>query len=503
MDPTFDNTLPTQDEINNDFYGTFERQFRMNSRWSENKIVPLFGDENSSREEVENFYTFWYNFKSWREYSYLDEEDKERGQDRDERRFICKENKLARAKHKKEEALRIRSLVDLAYNNDKRIQKFKTEEKEKKIAMKKAKMEAQQAVKAQQERSLRAAEMAKKEAEEAEQKRIEQLRIEKEHQKKALKKERKLLRDRLKDANYFMNCQLEESHQNNNNKNHNDTDKKVRNIEGMEKICELFSLLEIRDLNKQFLNDNQELCRSVFLEAISEAEIRYTDKMKELDEKYATTSVNDLGKYETKRSNSNDDMPTNSGCVTEEIHKWSAQDIQLLVKAVNLFPAGTIKRWDVVTTYLTQHSITKLEITPRDVLNKVKMLQSQRQAAVSYQYCTAQNESNMEKIDIKQKETNGHIPQKNIAELSDTEHITNSSKSSITKKAPVSKKLWTNEEQLMLEQAMKNFPQSTPDRWDRVAECIPTRTKKECLRRVKELIELVGIKAKKQGAATK
>ena len=35
---------------------------------------------NSSFEDVDNFYTFWYDFDSWREYSYLDEEEKEKGE---------------------------------------------------------------------------------------------------------------------------------------------------------------------------------------------------------------------------------------------------------------------------------------------------------------------------------------------------------------------------------------------------------------------------------------
>lgn len=33
---------------------------------------------NSSFEDVDIFYSFWYNFDSWREFSYLDEEEKEK-----------------------------------------------------------------------------------------------------------------------------------------------------------------------------------------------------------------------------------------------------------------------------------------------------------------------------------------------------------------------------------------------------------------------------------------
>ena len=37
----------------------------------------------------------------------------------------------------------------------------------------------------------------------------------------------------------------------------------------------------------------------------------------------------------------------------------------------------------------------------------------------------------------------------------------------------------------LLEQALKTYPASTPERWDRIAESVSTRTKKECMKRYK------------------
>ena len=59
------------------------------------------------------FYKFWYEFESWREFSYLDEEDKEKGSDRDERRWIEKNNRIERAERKREEMRRCETVNTL------------------------------------------------------------------------------------------------------------------------------------------------------------------------------------------------------------------------------------------------------------------------------------------------------------------------------------------------------------------------------------------------------
>merc|ERR1711862_894324 len=114
--------------------------------------VSLLGNMDSSREEVDRFYSYWYDFDSWREYSYLDEEDKEKAGDKWERREIDKINKAQRKEKKAEETKRIRRLVDNAYNSDPRIAKFREEEKNEKLAKKKAKADQAKARRDEEER---------------------------------------------------------------------------------------------------------------------------------------------------------------------------------------------------------------------------------------------------------------------------------------------------------------------------------------------------------------
>ena len=111
-DPKFkDDVPPVNENSKKNFYKVFGLAFTVNGRWSIKKNVPSLGDENSTFEQINQFYSFWYDFDSWREFSYLDEESKDSAQDRDERRWIDKQNKAARAKRKKEETARIRQLV--------------------------------------------------------------------------------------------------------------------------------------------------------------------------------------------------------------------------------------------------------------------------------------------------------------------------------------------------------------------------------------------------------
>lgn len=56
------------------FFDTFVPVFEREARFSRKQPVPMLGGYEDSKETVESFYDFWYNFDSWRSFEYLDKE---------------------------------------------------------------------------------------------------------------------------------------------------------------------------------------------------------------------------------------------------------------------------------------------------------------------------------------------------------------------------------------------------------------------------------------------
>ncbi|XP_063229958.1 dnaJ homolog subfamily C member 2 [Bacillus rossius redtenbacheri] len=453
VDPEFDDEIPSNNDYSkSNFYTVFGKAFDKNSRWSERQPVPKLGDANSTREQVEKFYSFWYNFESWREYSYLDEEEKEKGQAREERRWIDKQNKAARARRKKDEMTRIRSLVDLAYDLDPRVQKFKQEDKDRKLAVKQARKDAARARVEEEERKVReveeAARKVREEMEAEEKAKQDAIKAERDAQKKALKKEKTALRKLVKANNYYV---MEDK-------------ETVKHMASLEKICECLGVEDLAVLMKSLSLNGRE----AYLKAIHEVDQRIEKERRELMDK-------------TKRQNGNDSERGKAGSAP-----WSQEQLQLLIKAVNIFPAGTNQRWEVVANFINQHnSVEAASRTAKEVLGKAKDLQSS-----DYSRNLLKTAANEKAYDNFEKVQKGNVD----VNVATSQRFDGPAEQG----AP-----WTAKEQQLLEQALKSYPASTPDRWDRIAECVPSRSKKECLKRFRDLAEMVKAKKAAQAATLK
>ncbi|KAM5204546.1 dnaJ homolog subfamily C member 2 isoform 2-T3 [Hipposideros larvatus] len=448
VDPTFDNSVPSKSEAKDNFFQVFSPVFERNSRWSNKKNVPKLGDMNSSFEDVDAFYSFWYNFDSWREFSYLDEEEKEKAECRDERRWIEKQNRATRAQRKKEEMNRIRTLVDNAYSCDPRIKKFKEEEKAKKEAEKKAKAEAkrkeQEAKEKQRQAELEAARLAKEKEEEEVRQQALLAKKEKDIQKKAIKKERQKLRNSCKTWNHFSDNEAE----------------RVKMMEEVEKLCDRLELASLQCLNEILTSSTKEVGKAALEKQIEEVNERIRKEKEEAEARMRQASKN---------------AEKSTGGSGNGSKSWSEDDLQLLIKAVNLFPAGTNSRWEVIANYMNIHSSSGVKRTAKDVIGKAKSLQK---------LDPHQKDDINKKAFDKFKKEHGVVPQADNATPSER------FEGPCTDLTP-----WTTEEQKLLEQALKTYPVNTPERWEKIAEAVPGRTKKDCMKRYKELVEMV--KAKK------
>jgi DnaJ family protein C protein 2 len=152
---TFKNVQNDANAYNKKFFKEFGAVFEREARFSKKQPAPLLGQYEDSKEKVEGFYDFWYNFDSWRSFEYLDKEVNE-GSDRyallfklqyscadmlysrDDKRYTEKKNKSERARRKKEDIARVRGIVDAALQLDPRIKRIKQEEKDAREAKKKA-----------------------------------------------------------------------------------------------------------------------------------------------------------------------------------------------------------------------------------------------------------------------------------------------------------------------------------------------------------------------------
>ena len=118
----FDDSIPEDKEYTEkDFFTTFGPVFLNNGIWSKKKPVPKLGDMQSPLQKVKLFYKFWHNFQSWRDFSVEGEYDLEEATSRFEKRQMLKENKKMKASMRKEEKIRIDTLINIAYKRDPRI----------------------------------------------------------------------------------------------------------------------------------------------------------------------------------------------------------------------------------------------------------------------------------------------------------------------------------------------------------------------------------------------
>ncbi|CCE93394.1 zuotin TDEL_0G00270 [Torulaspora delbrueckii] len=186
-----------------DFFEAWGPVFAAEARFSKKKPVPTLGDLNTPKKEVEQFYSFWHRFDSWRTFEFLDEDVPDDSSNRDQKRYTERKNKAARDKKKTADNARLVKLVERAVNEDPRIKLFKEEEKKEK---ERKKWEREAGARAEAEAATKAAAEAKAKAE-AEATASAAAKVDKKKAKEAAKaakkKNKRIVRNAAKEAEYF------------------------------------------------------------------------------------------------------------------------------------------------------------------------------------------------------------------------------------------------------------------------------------------------------------
>lgn len=443
----FDDEIPS-DCAPQDFYKVYGPAFLRNGRWSVAQPIPSFGDDKTPIDKVDDFYNFWYVFKSWREFPHADEFDVEQAESRDHKRWMERQNTKLSEKARKEEYARIRTLVDNAYKRDPRILRRKEEAKAAKLRKKEEKILAK---KFQEEEAARIAEEERQRKEEEAKRAAEAAsnqRKLKEKEKKLLRKERTRLRTLAAPISSQRLLGL--------------TDDNVESLcstldkEQLKSLCDRMEgkeVLERAKLLKEALNPDQKL------EDVKEDEKKPKQKLVEEDE---------------KKPKQNGSIVMN-GQVEKKEKPWTKEEIELLRKGMLKYPKGTSRRWEVISDYIgTQRSVEEiLKATKTVLLQKPdsakafdSFLEKRKPAPTIASPLTTR------------EEVEGSIT-KNPAESEAVDDVPSSSDADI----------WSDVQEKALIHALKTFPKDTNQRWERVAAAVPGKSVNLCKKKFASLKE--------------
>ncbi|KAH9602800.1 hypothetical protein KSS87_009287 [Heliosperma pusillum] len=452
----FDDEIPTECAPQ-DFYKVFGPAFMRNSRWSVNQPVPSLGDDNSAFDEVEKFYDFWYAFKSWREFSHEDEMDIEQAESRDHKRWMERQNAKLTEKARKEEYVRIRSLVDNAYKKDPRIVRKKEFERAEKQRKKQAKFMAK---KLQEEEAARAAEEERLRKEEEDKRAAEiasNLKKAKEKEKKLLRKERTRLR--------ALTSELVSQH--------------VFGISGddIETLCMSLDMERLKGLCDKI--DGKEVVEKA--RHVRELLGRQDDA--EFEKRMKEKIPKENGTVDSNGS-------TSKGAPEKKEKPWGKEEIDLLRKAVVKYPKGTSRRWEVVSEYIgTGRSVEEILKATKTVLLQKPDSSKAFDSFLEKRKPTASISSPLSTRDEVEGAPimNGHAESSSSTVKEQEQAVETSSSNPVSSGSD--QDTWSAVQEKALVQALKTFPKDAPQRWERVATAVPGKNVNQCKKKFASLKE--------------
>ena len=523
-EPTFDTSAPSEEQVARvlrdagepAFYALLAPVFARNARWSRQQPVPHLGDAASPRADVERFYSFWVGFESVRRFDWLDEDEPAGTENRDDRRFMEKKNRAARDRRKKEDTARIMRLVELASKRDPRLARFRDEDRAAKAARQAARAASRAPTpQAQQDAALReaaaAAAAAKLAAEAAQRDAAAAAAASRQTAKLAIKAARKAFRDAIgapeswcrKDARTVqaVAVALEKAITSVGEEvpRLDAACTRIRHLEAhagrprADLAADLLLLLDAVVANTVPVSADAPVSEDAPVSA--DAQVSADAPVSEGAQVSATASSTSVPSTSTPAPSTATPTPT-----------WTVQETDLLINAAKQYPGGSANRWEQITACLNRHiangtCATSLppgtEWTVDQVIRKAAELKDTGSAAdaaatalakVSLQAAASAvaPAKRDPRVDLAQPTIAAHYYGSDADRAAATATHGAQPVALAADDAP-----WAAPEQLALEAALKAVPVDDPLRWDRIAQLVPGRSRRECLARVKEIATLL------------
>ncbi|KAH7944878.1 hypothetical protein HPB49_001566 [Dermacentor silvarum] len=151
---------------------------------------------------------------------------------------------------------------------------------------------------------------------------------------------------------------------------------------------------------------------------------------------------------------------------------WGEEDTVALIRAMKKYPTGTVDRWLKIADLLNR--------SQDEVMSVMKQLRNSP-AANALPHSQGVTGEDYHCLDENATRTDGELslPPPTRAEKQPRVAL------------PLAQRVadWSQEQQKCMEAALQMYPKGTEDRWDRIAEAVPGKSKEECMLRFKFLVE--------------
>ncbi|KAJ2821757.1 hypothetical protein FBU31_004804, partial [Coemansia sp. 'formosensis'] len=448
-----------------DFFAVYGPVFERESRFSKRQPVPLLGDRNTPRNDMEAFYRFWASFDSWRVFDYLDKV-KEQAENREEKRWLEKKNKAERARLKKDDNKRVLDLVQQAMALDPRVETYKElkrQEKERKRLERESMARQADSERAAAEDNK--AWLQKQEAEGKARLAAEDKR-KREQKKREERTAKRAVRTLLAKHDYMADPGTLTSAMS------------TSRAAEVDILMENMTSTAIADIYKALIATSPN--RAQMLEIITGAIRSAIDRTPAVAMGF-TSFVRGVDVVQDVKQAHKDDSV---GQQAKAQREWSAKELEMLTKAANKFPGGTVDRWDTIGKWLSQHggfnvrSGDELLAKTRELRKGVNSGSGSLVKELQTRAVSAADNTTSSQASVRYDGPTLVPPQQTRQE---------------TQKEIATERPWSANEQGQLERALQAYPPSYKgtDRWDKIAEAVVGRTKKECKNRVRHLAEQV------------